>query len=110
MNRHVTYGVQEKHCKMVEMVLLWALAHTLEESFTPIVAAAWGATYALLSVVIRMACSEQSAAFAAQSNLLLYSQSELTHLLYASGFEQSRAHTAPHLVHDWLYIERRRLG
>jgi hemoglobin-like flavoprotein len=47
--RHVDYGVKPSHYEPVGAALLWTLERGLGEQWTPELAAAWGAAYALLS-------------------------------------------------------------
>lgn len=50
--RHLAYGVQAPHYASVGAALLWMLEQRLGGRFTPEVAAAWQAAYALLSGVM----------------------------------------------------------
>lgn len=60
---HVKYGVLPGHYRSVGEALLWALEQGLGSNYTPDVAAAWGATYALLSeTMITAAYGTQAAA------------------------------------------------
>jgi hemoglobin-like flavoprotein len=47
--RHATYGVQPAHYATVGAALLWTLQQYLGEDYTPEVAAAWEAAYALIA-------------------------------------------------------------
>ena len=47
--RHVDYGVKAQDYAPVGAALLWTLESGLREHWTPAVAEAWGAAYALLS-------------------------------------------------------------
>ena len=47
--RHVGYGVQPEHYKLVGAALLWALEQGLGGDFTPAVRIAWAAAYSGLS-------------------------------------------------------------
>ena len=53
--RHASYGVLAEHYLIVEEALLWALAEELGERWTPEVAAAWRAAYALLAATMEAA-------------------------------------------------------
>jgi hemoglobin-like flavoprotein len=47
--RHAAYGVRARHYPVVEAALLWMLAKTLGEAFTPEVHAAWRAAFSQLA-------------------------------------------------------------
>jgi hemoglobin-like flavoprotein len=47
--RHVDYGAEPAHYPVVGEALLWTLEQGLGSSWTPDVAAAWTAAYAMLS-------------------------------------------------------------
>jgi hemoglobin-like flavoprotein len=63
--RHVTYSVEEHHFDSVGEALLWALARTLGEAYTPAVLAAWSEAYALVAAVMRRAGGHARARVAA---------------------------------------------
>jgi hemoglobin-like flavoprotein len=50
--RHIEYGAEPAHFPVVGEALLWTLEQGLGESWTPDVAAAWSAAYAMLSDVM----------------------------------------------------------
>ena len=47
--RHVAYGAQPEHYKLVGATLLWTLEQGLGGDFTPAVCAAWAEAYGVLS-------------------------------------------------------------
>jgi nitric oxide dioxygenase len=47
--RHVAYGAQPEHYKLVGAALLWTLARGLGGDFSPAVGAAWAEAYGTLS-------------------------------------------------------------
>lgn len=53
--RHVVWGIRPAHYDLVGESLMWALAQTLGERFTPEVRAAWEALYALLADAMKAA-------------------------------------------------------
>jgi len=55
--RHVGYGVQDSHYETVGEALLWTLEQGLGERFTSETAAAWTATYTLLSETMKAAAN-----------------------------------------------------
>jgi hemoglobin-like flavoprotein len=55
--RHVGYGVQDSHYETVGVALLWTLEQGLGERFTAETAAAWTATYTLLSETMKAAAN-----------------------------------------------------
>ena len=56
--RHVGYGVQDDHYYLVGEALLWSLAQTLGNVFTPEVEAAWVEAYSLLAGLMKEAASQ----------------------------------------------------
>ena len=56
--RHARYGVTDAHYDTVAAALLWTLGLGLGEAFTPEVAAAWAAAYALLAETMKAAAAE----------------------------------------------------
>jgi len=56
--RHAAYGVTDHHYQTVGEALLWTLHQGLGEHFTPSVAAAWSAAYALLADVMKETAAE----------------------------------------------------
>jgi hemoglobin-like flavoprotein len=59
---HVKYGVKDEHYATVGEALLWTLEQGLGPIYTPKVADAWTATYALIADVMRRAAREVSVA------------------------------------------------
>jgi hemoglobin-like flavoprotein len=55
--RHVDYGAEPAHYPVVGEALLWTLEQGLGSSWTPDVAAAWTAAYAMLSESMSSAAS-----------------------------------------------------
>lgn len=53
--RHVRYGIEVHQFDSVGDALLWALADTLGEEFTPQVREAWAQAYALIASVMKRA-------------------------------------------------------
>lgn len=53
--RHVSYGVQLRHFDSVGDALLWALADTLGDDFTPDTREAWAQAYALIASLMKRA-------------------------------------------------------
>ncbi|MDP3896546.1 MAG: hemin receptor, partial [Mesorhizobium sp.] len=60
--RHVGYGVKDKHYATVGAALLRTLSDGLGDAFTSEVRAAWQAAYALLSSVMIAAAAEDAVA------------------------------------------------
>jgi hemoglobin-like flavoprotein len=56
-SRHAGYGVQPSHYATVATALLWTLEKGLGHDFTPEVAAAWTAVYALVAGVMQQAAA-----------------------------------------------------
>lgn len=56
--RHVGYGVQDIHYHLMGEVLLWSLAQTLGDAFTPEVEAAWAEAYSLLAGLMKEAACQ----------------------------------------------------
>jgi hemoglobin-like flavoprotein len=55
--RHTGYGVRAEHYATVGEALLWTLEQGLGDIFTPAVADAWGAVYALLAGAMQQAAA-----------------------------------------------------
>lgn len=51
--RHARYGVQDTHYETMRLALLWTLAQSLGDEFTPDVKVAWNQTYAVLTQYMR---------------------------------------------------------
>jgi nitric oxide dioxygenase len=60
--RHIGYGAKPAHFPVVGEALLWTLEQGLGASWTPDIAAAWSAAYALLSDVMIGAASSDGRA------------------------------------------------
>ena len=56
--RHVRYGVQDRHYDTVGEALLWALEQGLGDRFTPEVRDAWAVTYTVLADTMKEAAAE----------------------------------------------------
>ncbi len=56
--RHVGYGVQDAHYHLMGEALLWSLAQTLGDAFTPAVEAAWAEAYSLLTGLMKEAACQ----------------------------------------------------
>ena len=56
--RHTGYGVQDDHYYLVGEALLWSLAQTLGDAFTPEVEEAWAEAYSLLAGLMKEAASQ----------------------------------------------------
>jgi hemoglobin-like flavoprotein len=59
-SRHAAYGVRERHYDVVGVALLWMLEQALGEAYTPPVADAWKAAYALLAATMQEGACEFS--------------------------------------------------
>jgi len=59
--RHVKYGVKDKHYETVGAALLWTLEQGLGDAFTPEVKAAWATTYGVLARTMKDAASTVTA-------------------------------------------------
>lgn len=63
--RHVRYGVEDRHYATVGAALLWTLEQGLGERFTPAVRDAWAAAYGVVSGTMMAAAREAEAPLAA---------------------------------------------
>ncbi|MFC3120173.1 globin family protein [Agaribacter flavus] len=59
--RHVGYGVEDKHYDTVAEALLWTLEQGLGDDFTDEVKAAWVEVYTVLATVMKEAAAEATA-------------------------------------------------
>lgn len=56
--RHAGYGVRDDHYHLMGEALLWSLAQTLGDAFTPEVETAWAEAYSLLAGLMKEAASQ----------------------------------------------------
>ena len=56
--RHVVYGVQPEHYRLVNIALIFALEQTLNDAFTPPVAEAWHDIYYLIAGLMKEATNQ----------------------------------------------------
>ena len=60
--RHAEYGVEDRHYETVGDALIWTLEQGLGSAWSPEVAEAWRAFYAMLSEAMQTAADKESAA------------------------------------------------